>query len=45
MGAIELDVRADHDMPDNIVFISFCFVEAAANLLTNPELEPFRKDP
>jgi formate dehydrogenase major subunit len=27
------------------VFIPFCFYEAAANLLTNPALDPFGKIP
>ena len=28
-----------------MVFLPFCFVEAAANLLTNPQLDPFGKIP
>ena len=44
-GAIELGVRADPGVPENMVFILFCFVEAAANLLTNPKLDPFGKIP
>ncbi len=28
-----------------MVFIPFCFYEAAANLLTNPALDPFDKIP
>ena len=28
-----------------MVFIPFCYVEAAANLLTNPALDPFGKIP
>ena len=28
-----------------MVFIPFCFAEAAANLLTNPALDPFGKIP
>jgi formate dehydrogenase major subunit len=28
-----------------VVFIPFAFVEAAANLLTNPALDPFGKIP
>ena len=31
--------------PDGVVFIPFAFVEAAANLLTNPKLDPFGKIP
>jgi len=44
-GAIETMVRADRDVPDNMVFMPFCYVEAAANLLTNPALDPFGKIP
>ena len=32
-------------MPDGVMFIPFAFVEAAANLLTNPALDPFGKIP
>ncbi len=28
-----------------MVFIPFCFAEAAANLLTNPQLDPYGKIP
>src|SRR5271165_4936038 len=44
-GAIELAVRQDDAIPDGVVFIPFAFVEAAANLLTNPALDPFGKIP
>jgi formate dehydrogenase major subunit len=44
-GAIELKTRADRDVPIGLVFIPFCFAEAAANLLTNPALDPFGKIP
>jgi formate dehydrogenase major subunit len=44
-GSIELYVRQDDGMPDGVVFIPFAFVEAAANLLTNPALDPFGKIP
>jgi formate dehydrogenase major subunit len=44
-GAIELKARADRDVPEGMVFIPFCYVEAAANLLTNPALDPFGKIP
>jgi formate dehydrogenase major subunit len=44
-GAIVLKVRQDRDVPDGMVFIPFCFAEAAANLLTNPQLDPFGKIP
>jgi formate dehydrogenase major subunit len=44
-GAIEIKARADTDVPDGMVFIPFCFTEAAANLLTNPQLDPIGKIP
>ena len=28
-----------------MVFIPFCFTEASANLLTNPQLDPYGKIP
>ena len=44
-GVIELAARQDDAVPDGVVFIPFAYVEAAANLLTNPELDPFGKIP
>jgi formate dehydrogenase major subunit len=44
-GAIELTSRQDDGVPDGVVFIPFAYVEAAANLLTNPKLDPFGKIP
>src|SRR5260370_173375 len=44
-GAIEIKVRVDSDVPNGMVFIPFCYAEAAANLLTNPALDPFGKIP
>ena len=44
-GAISLATRADRDVPEGMVFIPFCYAEAAANLLTNPKLDPFGKIP
>jgi formate dehydrogenase major subunit len=44
-GAVEVKVRADRDVPQNMVFMPFCYAEAAANLLTNPALDPFGKIP
>jgi len=44
-GAIEVKVRADNDVPVGMVFMPFCYAEAAANLLTNPALDPFGKIP
>jgi len=39
-GAVEVKVRADRDVPVGMVFMPFCYAEAAANLLTNPALDP-----
>jgi formate dehydrogenase major subunit len=44
-GTIETRARADRDVPEGMVFIPFCFVEAAANILTNPQLDPYGKIP
>src|SRR4029434_4663722 len=44
-GVIELKARIDSDVPDGMVFIPFCYAEAAANILTNPALDPFGKIP
>ena len=44
-GAITLQAVGTSDVPRGSVFIPFCFNEAAANKLTNPELDPFGKIP
>jgi formate dehydrogenase major subunit len=44
-GSISLVARADDGTPQGAVFIPFCYYEAAANLLTNPVLDPFGKIP
>lgn len=44
-GEIELEARADGAVPEGVVFVPFAYVEAAANLLTNPKLDPFGKIP
>jgi formate dehydrogenase major subunit len=44
-GAIELKARADGAVPAGMIFIPFCYAEAAANVLTNPQLDPFGKIP
>jgi formate dehydrogenase major subunit len=44
-GAVELKVRADRDVPVGMVYMPFCYAEAAANLLTNPALDPTGKIP
>jgi formate dehydrogenase major subunit len=44
-GRIEIAARVDADVPEGVLFIPFCFSEAAANILTNPALDPFGKIP
>src|SRR5258708_6660009 len=44
-GRISLYARADEGTPRGAVFIPFAFYEAAANMLTNPKLDPFGKIP
>ena len=44
-GAIELKARSDGAVPSGMVFVPFCYAEAAANALTNPALDPLGKIP
>ncbi len=44
-GTIELTARADRAIQDGTIFIPFAYVEAAANVLTNPQLDPIAKIP
>jgi formate dehydrogenase major subunit len=44
-GEVTLKARQDVDVPEGMIFIPFCFAEAAANLLTNPQLDPMGKIP
>ena len=44
-GAIETTLRVSDRTPDGVVFVPFGYAEAAANLLTNPALDPFGKIP
>ena len=44
-GRISLYARADDGTPRGTVFVPFCFYEAAANMLTNPVLDPVGKIP
>jgi formate dehydrogenase major subunit len=44
-GAIALYARADDGTPRGSVFVPFCYYEAAANMLTNPALDPYGKIP
>ncbi len=44
-GAVELRARSDDAVPPGMVFAPFCFAEAPANWLTNPQLDPLGKIP
>jgi len=44
-GAITATLRADRDVARGMVFVPFCFFEAPANRLTNPQLDPYGKIP
>ncbi len=44
-GEVKLYARADDGTPRGAIFIPFCYYEAAANVLTNPALDPFGKIP
>ena len=44
-GELVAQARRDDGVPQGAVFIPFCYVEAPANLLTNPALDPFGKIP
>jgi formate dehydrogenase major subunit len=44
-GELTARARADAGLARGTVFIPFCYVEAAANLLTNPALDPCGKIP
>jgi formate dehydrogenase major subunit len=44
-GAIELKARVDDAVPAGMIFIPFCYAEAAANILTSPQLDPYGKIP
>ncbi|WP_281973836.1 formate dehydrogenase subunit alpha [Ruegeria faecimaris] len=44
-GSIEIMVRADRAIAEDMVFIPFAYVEAAANILTNSAIDPYGKIP
>ena len=44
-GSIELLARSDAHVPTGVVFVPFCYSEAAVNFLTNSALDPFGKIP
>jgi len=44
-GTLEIMARADRAVAPDMVFLPFAYVEAAANILTNPALDPWGKIP
>jgi formate dehydrogenase major subunit len=44
-GQVTLRVRRDDGTPQGTVFVPFAYYEAAANMMTNPALDPFGKIP
>jgi formate dehydrogenase major subunit len=44
-GSITIMARADRAVSEDMVFVPFAYVEAAANILTNPQLDPYGKIP
>ena len=44
-GAIDIMARADRAVAEDMIFVPFAYVEAAANVLTNPVLDPYGKIP
>lgn len=44
-GTVSLMAREDRAVAPDMVFLPFAFVEAAANILTNPALDPYGKIP
>ncbi|MBN7787086.1 formate dehydrogenase subunit alpha [Ponticoccus gilvus] len=44
-GSIEIMARADRAVSEDMVFVPFAYVEAAANVLTNPAIDPYGKIP
>ena len=44
-GAVQLSARLEPSMPDGVIFMPFCYAEAAANFLTTPALDPHAKIP
>lgn len=44
-GTIEIMARVDRAVPEDMVFVPFAYVEAAANVLTNPAIDPYGKIP
>ncbi|ABG33670.1 formate dehydrogenase subunit alpha [Roseobacter denitrificans] len=44
-GSIDIMARSDRAVSEDMVFVPFAYVEAAANVLTNPAIDPYGKIP
>ena len=44
-GKISIKVRLDENLLSGMIFLPFCFKEAAANILTKSDLDPIGKIP
>jgi formate dehydrogenase major subunit len=44
-GSISIMARADRAISEDMVFVPFAYVEASANILTNPQVDPYGKIP
>ena len=44
-GSIDIMARSDRTVAPDMVFVPFAYVEAAANILTNPAIDPYGKIP
>jgi len=44
-GMVRAVLRADREVADGMIFMPFAFNESPANVLTNPQLDPFGKIP
>ena len=44
-GSIDIMARSDRAVAPDMVFVPFAYVEAAANVLTNPAIDPYGKIP
>ena len=44
-GSISIMARVDKGVAEDMIFVPFAYVEAAANILTNPQVDPYGKIP
>ena len=44
-GSIAIMARSDKAVAEDMIFVPFAYVEAAANILTNPQIDPYGKIP